>query len=496
MTVIMSEAMQGEAATMPSKALRSFDLLLWGVAVFDGERRLQYYNPEFTRFLCAQTGLELTEDDLLGHTLPLESLWDGEPEPPKSRWQCLAPNSKFTIAAERLDPECALCRQHPELAYMLQLHPISATQEIPGELASAITLGQSGNKEKLELLTSFSHEFRTPLNAVLGFSSLLLDDLKDNQQQQYVESIISAGSHLLKLVNEILILSKADYECSEIALRTENVDVQQVISECVALLQPLARQSSVSLEQSGDPCYLICDGTRLKQIVLNLLSNAIKYNKRDGKVVIKCLAIGNRCAGLEVQDTGHGIPAELSETIFNPFKRLLMHSGNREGSGIGLMLTRRLVNMMGGRIRVSSRAGYGSVFAVDFNLDEELAGTAGVRSRNVLWLGRDGEARRFASSLVSQRNGLHMRCAEQIPLTGAGDPAISADLIIVDGDLGASLDGSEKPALQALLGKSAGLAISDGRDSGAHAKLDELGVKSYLTPDFDPVEFLAELDRV
>lgn len=496
MTVVMTESITAQSRPSARESLKTFDTLLWGVALLDSQRRLYYYNPEFTRFLCQQTGLQLAEDDLLDHTLALDSLWDSEPEAPKSRWQLLTPNGKYTIVAERLDASSALRSQHPELQYMLQLHPVSASQEIPGELASAITVGNSGNKEKLELLTSFSHEFRTPLNAVLGFSHLLLDDVQSNNQKQHVENIISAGSHLLKLVNEILALSKADYDCSEISLNTENVDVQKVVSECVALLQPLVLQSSVTLEQSGDACFLICDRMRLKQIVLNLLSNAIKYNKPDGRVVIRTLAVGNRCSGLEVQDTGIGISPEYCETIFNPFKRLLMQSGKREGSGIGLMLTRRLVNMMGGRIRVGSRSGLGSVFAVDFNLDDELSGTAGLRNQTVLWFGRDSDSRRFASNLLNQRSGVSMRCIDRLPMLTDDADLNAPNLIIISGELLADLSAEEAESLRAWLEGHAGLGIAALQDAVVCGELQNLGVQGILPSDFDPVGFLAELDRL
>jgi|GEM_PF-4571196 len=494
MTVIMTEPIHLSEAKTVAETSRSFDQLLWGVALLDAERRLHYYNPEFTSFLCAQTGLQLTEKDLLGHTLPLDSLWDAEPEPPKSRWQLLTPNGKFTIVAERLNGDSHLRQLHPELNYMLQLHPNSATQQIPGELASAITVGHSSNKEKLELLTSFSHEFRTPLNAVLGFGNLLLEEVESKTQKQHVESILTAGTHLLKLVNEILTLSKADYDGSELNMQTENVDVQRVVSECVSLLQPIAEQSGITIEQSGDACFLICDRTRLRQIILNLLTNAIRYNKPHGTVVIKSLAVGNRCSGIEVQDTGDGIPPALADTIFNPFKRLLLQSGKREGSGIGLMLTRRLINMMGGRIRVSSRLGQGSVFAVDFNLDDDLAGTAGLSTREVLWIGRDCEARRFASSLVNLRSALRLRCADQVPALPLKEQL--PDLIIVDGELSAALDAEQSTALQALLRKSSALGISDPAQQILEIKLSELGILNQLPRNFSPVELMAELDRV
>lgn len=496
MTATMTEQVQMAEQSSMYEALRIFDVLLWGVALLDEERKLRYYNPEFTRFLCAQTGLQFTEEDLLGHTFPLDSLWESEPEHPKLRWQLLTPNGKHTIVAERLNGESALKSQHPELNYVLQLHPASATQQIPGELASAITVGHNGNKEKLELLTSFSHEFRTPLNAVLGFGNLLLEGIDDKEQQQHVESIISAGSHLLKLVNEILALSKADYDCSEISLNTENVDVQPVVSECIRLLQPIAMQAEVLLEQSGNACSLICDRTRLKQIVLNLLSNAIKYNKPGGKVVIKCLAVGNRCSGLEVQDCGAGIAPELVETIFNPFKRLLLQTGKRDGSGIGLMLTRRLVNMMGGRVRVSSRPGFGSVFAIDFNLDDELSGTAGLRQTEVLWLGHDSAARRFASNLINQRAGVTMRSLDRLPVLQCTSKPEKNDLTIVTEEFLMTVSGDERASLERLLETRASLGISAADSYTEPSALKSIGIRNVIGSDFDPIEFLAELDRV
>ncbi len=496
MTASMTEPVALSGRESSRASLQTFDVLLWGVALLDAEKRLHYYNPEFTRFLCAQTGLQLTEEDLLDHTFPLDSLWESEPQPPKSRWQLLTPNGKYTIVAERLDAANALRLQHPELRYMLQLHPASATQQIPGELASAITVGHKGSKEKLELLTSFSHEFRTPLNAVLGFGNLLLEEIQDKNHKQHVETIVSAGAHLLKLVNEILALSKADYDCAEISLRTEEVDVQAVVSECVALLRPLAMQAGVMLEQSGDACSLISDRTRLKQVLLNLLTNAIRYNRNGGLVVIRCLAVGNRCSGLEVQDTGNGISPELSETIFNPFKRLLLQSGKRDGSGIGLMLTRRLVNMMGGRIRVSSRPGLGSVFAIDFNLDDELSGTAGLRHRQVLWLGGDTAARRFASEILGQRNGVSMRSVDRLSVATVSNAADSADYIVVAEELAALFSDEESAALRLLLESKIGLGIFAADPYSNPRLLQDLGVASLLRADFNPVELLAELDRV
>jgi signal transduction histidine kinase len=494
MTMVISKAFSLPADCEATNSTAAYDHLLWGIAVLDGERRLRYYNQRFADFLGRQTGLQFTTDDLLGQELPLSPLWDSEPEANAGRWQLELSGDDGVMVADKQGGGL-LANVHSEAVYLLQLLPgVAQKNTVSSSLADAITHGQDGNKEKIELLTSFSHEFRTPLNAVLGFGNLLLGDVSKPAQREWVEGIIGAGSHLLKLVNEILTLSKAEYDCSEIALCTENVDVKAIIAECVALLQPMAQEAGVLLVQKGVACHLICDQTRLRQIILNLLSNAIKYKRGTGQVVINSLAIGNRCAGIEVQDNGLGIPEILSETIFSPFKRLLIGAANTEGSGLGLMLTRRLVNMMGGRIRVSSRESRGSVFAVDFNLDDDMAGTAGRQSRTVLCLGRDDAELQFIQQLLNVRPGMDVHCHRWLPEAELGSGELVPELVIVGPEALATGDLQADALLKQLLQRvpSMGKPTTD-QQAGAR-QLIEHGVTTRLDVGFTPIDFYEQLD--
>lgn len=473
-----------------------FDSLNVGIALLDSEHRFVYYNSSFNRFLCSQTGLDLNTTDLIGQSFPLESFWEAQPAEPGISWQLESPGGDYSLSGQQLLDNDTLKQFVSETQYLLQVTAVAKNKPGEPELASAITLGQGNEKEKLELLSSFSHEFRTPLNAVMGFGNLLLDDVEKPEHREYVQGIVSAGSHLLKLVNEILTLSKAEYESTEISLRTENIDVDEVIAECVALMQPMAANANVTVVQSGSSGRLICDRTRLRQVLLNLLSNAIKYNEENGQVVVRGLAIGNRCAGIEVQDNGLGIPASLSETIFNPFRRLLTSGVRKEGSGLGLMLTRRLVNLMGGRVRLASQAGTGSVFAVDFNLEDEMAGTAGIDRKTVLLLCANPSQRSFASELLELRPAIDVISSSSLPLASLGNQEFEPDLVIVASDVLQAMEIEELAMLKNLLAQCPGVGLVPESDSEGVRMLIELGVIKRLALAFDPIEFLAMLDNV
>jgi len=494
MTAAVGESLRPNGPAVAS-SMAAYDHLLWGIAVLDASRRLLYYNQAFAEFLGEQTGLQFTTDDLLGQELPLEPLWEREPDIQAGRWQVELAGREGALVAEKHDGG-SLADLHEAAVYLLQLSPRvdKEAEAAPSGLAEAITHGQSGDQEKIELLTSFSHEFRTPLNAVLGFGNLLLSEVSEPAQREYAEGVIGAGSHLLKLVNEILTLSKAEYDCSEIELRTKNTDVAAVVAECVALMQPMAREAGIELVRKGGACHLICDHTRLRQIILNLLSNAIKYNSAPGQVVINCLAIGTRCAGIEVQDDGLGVPPELSETIFNPFKRLLVGNAKTEGSGLGLMLTRRLVNMMGGRIRVRSRVGRGSIFAVDFNLDEDMSGTAGNQSQTIVCLGQDSAQQQFARELLAVRPGLEVCCYQSMPLSESVIAERQPALILVSDELLANPELQATEALDRLLLRVPAIGLVTAGRQQASPQLAASAVSAQLDEAFTPVDFYTLLD--
>jgi signal transduction histidine kinase len=480
-----------------SNGLELFEHFHCGVAVLDHERRFLFYNRQFNSFLCEQTGLELNQHDLIGQSLPIQSLWEAEPAASETSWKLETPGGKYGLSAVRLSEGSSLMNLHPEAVYLLQLNLLTARRELEAELAAAITQSNRSEADKLELLTSFSHEFRTPLNAVMGFGNLLLEEGdKSARQREYIEGIIGAGSHLLKLVNEILVLSKADHDISELELNNENVDIGELIRETVAMLQPLLDRADVSLIQSGPSARLICDRTRLKQVLLNLVSNAVKYNNPGGEVVVNCLAIGNRCAGIEVRDTGIGIPAEMTETIFNPFKRLLQGKSISEGSGLGLMLSRRLVNLMGGQIKVASQPGSGSIFTVDFNLDAECEGSTGFNQQSVVWIGSDTEKAGLAQRFLETRPGVSVSCVTEPVPDGIKKLPTDADLVFVDGESLEQHDAIALDELKSLLPASSIVGI-ESRSSGLQRDaLLEIGVVKRLPNPFDPVNLLDVYDRV
>jgi signal transduction histidine kinase/ActR/RegA family two-component response regulator len=235
------------------------------------------------------------------------------------------------------------------------------------ELGQARKEAERANEAKSEFLSSMSHELRTPLNAILGFGQILASDTlpkSAEQQKEFVNHILKAGRHLLTLINEILDLAKI--ESGGLTLSVEPTPISELLLECQQLTEPLASQRGVRMIfPSQSAICVIADRMRLKQVLLNLLSNAIKYNREDGAVVVACEATDSERVRVSVQDTGPGLRPDQLESLFQPFNRLGQQSGPIEGTGIGLVVTKKLVELMGGAIGVSSAVGTGSVFFIE-----------------------------------------------------------------------------------------------------------------------------------
>jgi signal transduction histidine kinase/ActR/RegA family two-component response regulator len=239
------------------------------------------------------------------------------------------------------------------------------------DLEAARETADTANRSKSAFLSRMSHELRTPLNAVLGFAQVLdLDDLNDDQQEA-VDQILRGGKHLLELINEVLDISRI--ESGDLALSPESVLVSDVVSETVSLIRPLAEQRSIQLQGDRAACmeqHVFADRQRLKQILLNLLSNAVKYNRLHGSVTILCEHLEGARLRIKVADTGPGIRAEQIGQLFVPFERLGAERTDIEGTGIGLALSQRLAEAMGGTIDVESVPGQGSTFWVELPVVE------------------------------------------------------------------------------------------------------------------------------
>jgi CheY-like chemotaxis protein len=221
-----------------------------------------------------------------------------------------------------------------------------------------------------------SHELRTPLNAVLGFAQLLqLDDLTPEQQES-VGHIVKGGRHLLDLINEVLDISRI--ETGNLALSSEAVRVADLLDEALDLMSPLAAQSGIQLrrEESEDGhVHVLADRQRLKQVILNLLSNAVKYNRTGGSVTIGSRRTDEGLLRVYVTDTGPGIPLDQQSLLFVPFERLGAAETSIEGTGIGLTLSRRLAEAMGGVLDLESVPGRGSTFWIELPVAEDPVDT-------------------------------------------------------------------------------------------------------------------------
>jgi PAS domain S-box-containing protein len=244
-------------------------------------------------------------------------------------------------------------------------------QENTVELQKAKAIAEKANLAKSDFLSSMSHELRSPLNAILGFAQLIESGtpLPTPTQKASIEQILHAGWFLLELINDILDL--AVIESGRLSLSLESVSLSEVMIECQAMIEPQAQKRSIRMTfpKFEHPCYLKADRTRLKQVLINLLSNAIKYNQTGGAVVVDCLLNVPGRVRISVKDTGAGLSPEKLAQLFQPFNRLGQEASGEEGTGIGLVVSKRLVELMQGIIGVESAVGVGSVFWIELIAD-------------------------------------------------------------------------------------------------------------------------------
>ncbi|HEU0201979.1 MAG TPA: PAS domain-containing protein [Burkholderiaceae bacterium] len=373
----------------------SFDLTEIRMAQLERDALL-----ERMRLTTAATGIGLWEVDLAGGTV----LWDaqmyrlhgrgeGQLTDLASQWPGLvhpADRARVDTAMQHtlrertpLDLETRIVLPDGSLRYLAyRAHPqydadgnavrqLGVTfdvteRKVAEEALRAKETAERANQAKSEFLSRMSHELRTPLNAILGFTQVLTLDPKNvlsAAQRQRIEHIQQAGWHLLSLINEILDLSRIDG--GQAGLVLADVPVAEVIEECLQQVDAEARRSGLDVSLSwtpGAPAKVRADRARVKQILLNLLTNATKYNAAHGAIRVSVRADGNGNAVMAVADTGPGLTAEQQAQLFQPFNRLGRETSGVEGTGIGLTLSHKLAEQMGGRIEVTSEPGAGSEF--------------------------------------------------------------------------------------------------------------------------------------
>ena len=312
------------------------------------------------------------------------------------------------------------------------------------------------NRAKSSFLSSMSHELRTPLNAIIGYSQVLMMDELSEDQVDSIREIETAGQHLLSLINEILDLSRV--EAGKMTLSIEDVSLENIFAESQSLQKPIAERFSIKVDYQPCSFFVRADYTRLKQVLINLISNAIKYNRDNGSVTVSAQTIENDFVRIQIADTGPGIPEEKHTGLFEPFNRLGAETSGIEGTGIGLMITTQLTEMMGGRVGFESKIDVGSTFWIDMPLSQQKqAVEAEITATELEDMSNRVEKNNSKRILYIEDNPANMRLMEQIiarnadyQLIKANEPVLglemaekeSPDLLLVDINLSV-MDGCE-----------------------------------------------------
>ena len=316
-------------------------------------------------------------------------------------------------------------------------------QQTNAELESATSVAEKASLAKSDFLSSMSHELRSPLNAILGFAQLMESESPPptSAQKESITQILQAGWHLLKLINEILDL--AQVESRKVPLSQEPVSMAEVLLECQAMIEPQAQQHGLHMTfpQFDAPYFVQGDRTRVKQVIINLLSNAIKYNGEQGTVEVLCALSAPERIRVSIKDTGAGLSPEQVAQLFQPFNRLGQEAGGEEGTGIGLVVAKKLVELMAGVIGVESTVGVGSVFWFELGAAEapelSLEGTEPIAPA----MSQDEIGSRLRTVLCIEDNPANLKLITQL---AARRPDISL-LTAANGNSGIELARSSQP---------------------------------------------------
>jgi signal transduction histidine kinase/ActR/RegA family two-component response regulator len=302
------------------------------------------------------------------------------------------------------------------IGYLLIGADNSVRKQVETELTYAKAAAEKANLAKSEFLSSMSHELRSPLNAILGFAQLMESGtpLPTPSQKASINQILQAGWYLLELINEILDL--ALIESGKLSLSLEPISLSEVLLDCQAMIEPQAHKSGIhmSFPQFDDAYFAFADRTRVKQVIVNLLTNAIKYNSSGGMVEVSCCVNSQERIRISVRDTGEGLSAEKLAQLFQPFNRLGQEAGAEEGAGIGLVVSKRLIELMEGELGVESTVGMGSVFWIELKLASPLPQIVNIDSPHTQLQAQVPDGTKLRTLLYIEDNKANMQLVEQL----------------------------------------------------------------------------------
>jgi PAS domain S-box-containing protein len=399
------------------------------------------------------------------------------------------------------------------IGYLLIGTDNSVRKRVESELHEAMAAADKANRAKTDFLSGMSHELRTPLNAILGFAQLMESGspLPTPSQKRNLDQILKAGWYLLELINEILDL--ALIESGKVTLSSELVSLSEVLHECRAMIEPQAQKRHISLTfpRFDIPYFVKADRTRIKQVLINLLFNAIKYNKLEGAVAVEYILSPTGSIRISVRDTGAGLAPDQLAQLFQPFNRLGKEAGVEEGTGIGLVVTKRLVELMGGAIGADSTVGVGSVFWIEMSLttapqlftrDTERTTLGppkvpdGIPPRTVLYVEDNPANLELVEQLIARRTDLRMLSAADGNLGIEFARAYQPEMILMDINL-PGINGVEVLRILRADPSTAHIpiiALSANAVPRDIAKGLEAGFLNYLTKPIKVNEFMEALD--
>jgi PAS domain S-box-containing protein len=398
------------------------------------------------------------------------------------------------------------------LAEQLLANEVTERERLTVALRRSKEEAEKANRAKSEFLSRMSHELRTPLNAILGFAQLLEMSPLDRDKREAVGQILKAGQHLLGLINEVLEISRI--EAGRLSLSPEPVLVSSAIQETLDLLTPMAVRRNILLrDEVGKERrrYVVADQQRLKQVLLNLVSNAIKYNSDDGTITISAEEIDGTRLRVKVRDTGPGVKPENQAKLFTPFERLGAEQTGVEGTGLGLALSKRLLEMMGGSIGVQNNPDRGATFWMELPLVQDpvihletaipavaapVAPANHQRQRIVLYVEDNLSNITLIEHIIVHRPHVKLVAAMQGRLGLDLAREHRPDLVLLDLHL-PDISGEDvlhglrqEPALQ----NTPVIIISADATRGRIERLQSMGVLDYLPKPLDIKRFLQLLD--